>query len=256
MSGGSPAKQLLGYFRSHTREGLALSTEDVELLDRYFPYPYQVALLIRPFSAKPAQAAFFVREEGAFSRESPRTFLFSRREMAGETAPRLLLEAPGNPDIAVPRAPLLAAPTRVEMTPPPAGSVEKPARRGRLKWMWIPLSLALAVVGAIAGYQAAQTMASWTTARSAGRFSLALHVIRIGDNLSVRWDPEAPAVRHAQSGLLEIEDAGYSKPVDLDSAHLQSGSVLYRNTAAAVRFRLIVYESARVSVTETVDWPH
>jgi hypothetical protein len=112
------------------------------------------------------------------------------------------------------------------------------------------------VVGAIAGYQASQTTASWTTARSAGRFSLALHVIPIGDNLSVRWDPEAPAVRNAQSGLLEIEDAGYSKPVDLDSAHLQSGSVLYRNTSAAVRFRLIVYESARVSVSETVDWPH
>jgi hypothetical protein len=99
-------------------------------------------------------------------------------------------------------------------------------------------------------------MTGWSASRPAGAFSLALHVVPIGDNLAVRWDPEALAVRNAQSGLLEIEDAGYSKPVDLDAAHLQSGSILYRSTSAAVRFRLIVYESARLSVSETVDWPH
>ena len=253
-SGGNPAKQLLGYFRSHTREDLALSAEDLELLDRYFPDPHQVALLIRPFPAKPAQAAFFVREDGAFPRESPRTFLFSRLPVPSRDREEAVLDNAAAPTSL---AALPGETLSIEMLPPlGAISVEKPARGGRPKWMWIPLSLALLLVGAMGGYQATQTMASWTTARPAARFSLALHVVPIGDNLAVRWDPEAPAVRNAQSGLLEIEDAGYSKPVDLDSAHLQSGSVLYRNTSATVRFRLIVYESARVSITETVDWPH
>jgi hypothetical protein len=253
-------KKVVGYFRSHTREGLELSAEDIELLDRYFPDPHQVALLIRPFSAKPAQAAFFVREDGAFPRESPRTFLFSRLELGTQTvlAPVLSRDREGAVDAghATSLTALSHQTLSVEMLPPPARSVEKPARGRRLKWMWIPLSLALLLVGVMGGYQASQTMASWTTARPAARFSLALHVVPIGDNLAVRWDPDAPAVRNARSGLLEIEDAGYSKPVDLDSAHLQSGSVLYRNTSATVRFRLIVYESARVSITETVDWPH
>lgn len=257
---GTPAKQLVGYFRSHTREGLALCAEDLELLDRYFADAHQVALLIRPFSAKPAQAAFFIREDGAFPRESPRTFLFSRMNLGTQTAlaPIPSRDHEGAVD-AGPTTSLMVLPREtlsVEMPPPSAGSVEKPARQGRFKWIWIPLAIVLLAAGSIGGYQASQTMASWTTTRPAGRFSLALHVVPIGDNLAVRWDPEAPAIRNAQSGLLEIEDAGYSKPVDLDSAHLQSGSVLYRNTSAAVRFRLIVYESARVSITETVDWPH
>jgi hypothetical protein len=212
-------------------------------------------MLIRPFSAKPAEAAFFVREEGAFPREAPRTFQFSRMETAVEAErppERPLLS--GTSEIRNGFGPRVSAPeqpVQVE-TLWPARLAEKPARR-KFRWMWIPLSLAFVLVGAIAGYQASQTMAS--AARSSGAFSLALHVVPIGDNLAVRWDPETPAVRNAQSGRLEIENAGYSKAVDLDSAHLQSGSVLYRNTSASVRFRLIVYESARVSLTETVDWP-
>lgn len=251
----TPEKRLIGYFRSHTREGLGLSTEDIELLDRYFPDPRQVAMLIRPFSAKPARAAFFVRENGAFPPESQRTFLFSRIEMAGGPMPPSAPAAAEAPDSASPRAPLPPEPAVIESPPPLAGLVEKPSR-GRFKRMWILLSLALLLVGAIGGYEASRTMTGWSAGRPAGAFSLALHVVPIGDNLAVRWDPEALAVRNAQSGLLEIEDAGYSKPVDLDAAHLQSGSILYRSTSAAVRFRLIVYESARLSVSETVDWPH
>src|SRR6266403_85103 len=38
----------VGFFRSHTRDGLTLASEDLALLDRHFPEPAQVALLIRP----------------------------------------------------------------------------------------------------------------------------------------------------------------------------------------------------------------
>jgi hypothetical protein len=71
----------------------------------------------------------------------------------------------------------------------------------------------------------------------------------------VRWDPAAPAIRNAQSGVLQIEDGGYSEPVSLDSKHLRDGGLLYHSSSTSVRFRLTVYEGARVSVTETVDWP-
>ena len=54
---------------------------------------------------------------------------------------------------------------------------------------------------------------------------------------------------------MEIEDDGYSKPVDLDSAHLQTGSIVYRNTSPSVRFRLTVYETGRINIVETADWP-
>ena len=69
-----------------------------------------------------------------------------------------------------------------------------------------------------------------------------------------RWNRSAPAIRAAQKGLLEIEDGGYAKPVDLDQAHLQNGSIIYRHSSNTVRFRLIVYENTRLTVTETLEW--
>jgi hypothetical protein len=36
---------------------------------------------------------------------------------------------------------------------------------------------------------------------------------------------------------------------------LRSGHLLYHRSSPSARFRLTVYEGARVSVTETVDWP-
>jgi hypothetical protein len=61
-------------------------------------------------------------------------------------------------------------------------------------------------------------------------------------------------IRGAQRGVLEIEDGTYSKPVDLDAALLQRGSLIYRNSSSAVHLRLVVYMNPRLTVTETLDW--
>jgi hypothetical protein len=274
QSGGPAAKQAVGYFRSHTRDGLALSAEDLDLLDRYFPDPRHLGLLIRPFASQPAEAGFFFRENGVFPTESPRVFTFSRLDMADRSSPASSSKGVEEPDskasaeairTAAPRlgkgAPRTFIPLHDE-TPDhdggksvaPASIVEKP-RAGWSRWLWLPLAIALLAAAAVAGFEASQTIRASMAPRDLGEFSLALRVIPIGDNLAVRWDPDARAVRNAQSGLLVIEDGGYSKSVNLDSAHLQSGSILYRSTSSSVRFRLTMYEGARVGVTETVDWP-
>jgi hypothetical protein len=54
--------------------------------------------------------------------------------------------------------------------------------------------------------------------------------------------------------VLEIDDGGFTKPVDLDAAHLKAGGIVYRNSSDHVRFRLIVYLNSRLNLTETVDW--
>ncbi|HEY7339137.1 MAG TPA: hypothetical protein VH639_29890 [Bryobacteraceae bacterium] len=272
-SRGPAAKQAVGYFRSHTRDGLALGVEDLELLDRYFPDPRHLGLLIRPFASQPAEAGFFFRENGVFPTESPRVFTFSRLDMADRSAPASSSEGAEELDskasaeairAAAPRvgkgAPRTFIPLLDETPDQDGGKSVAPAtekqRTGWSRWLWIPLAIALLAAGAVAGFEASQTIRASMAPRDLGEFSLALRVIPIGDNLAVRWDPDARAVRNAQSGLLVIEDGGYSKPVDLDSAHLQSGSILYRSSSSSVRFRLTMYEGARVSVTETVDWPH
>ena len=64
------AMQIVGFFRSHTRKGLGLDTEDVAIFNRFFPKQYQVALLAKPFATKPTAGAIFIREGRSLRSES------------------------------------------------------------------------------------------------------------------------------------------------------------------------------------------
>jgi TonB family protein len=56
--------RVLGFFRSHTRKGLALDAEDLTLMESHFRDPRTVILLVRPFATKPSVGGIFMREEG------------------------------------------------------------------------------------------------------------------------------------------------------------------------------------------------
>jgi len=62
--------QIVGFFRSHTRKGLGLDTEDVAILNKFFPKQYQVALLAKPFATKLTAGAIFIREGRSLRSES------------------------------------------------------------------------------------------------------------------------------------------------------------------------------------------
>ena len=250
----------VGYFRSHTRDGLSLAPEDVELLERYFPSPAHLALLVKPYATKVSVASFFFREDGVFPSEAPLEFPFRRRELMGEEAPprRSMLErVPRRRERAGELRTIPAEEEISETVPAPAGpayAYTSPSKsRVRAGWVWIPLSFVFLLLGVLLGFQTALTIGSKVSG-AAGDYSLGLTVTKEGDNLSVRWDREAPAVRAAQKGVLEIEDAGYTKPVDLDVAQLRNGSILFTNSSKDVRFRLIVYPQSRVSVIQTMEW--
>jgi hypothetical protein len=255
----------VGYFRSHTRDGLSLAPEDLELLEHYFPSPSHIALLVKPFATRVSLASFFFREDGLFQSTAPLEFPFRRRELTGEDAPprRSMLER-------VPRRREARAEVQslVRNVPPdeeiadsapvppgPAYAYTSPAKsRVRAGWVWIPLSFVFLLLGVVLGFQAALTMGGKGAGLGALDYSLGLTVTKDGANLSVKWDRNAPAIRAAQKGVLEIEDAGYTKPVDLDPAQLGNGSILFTNSSDTVRFRLTVYPQAGVRVTQTMEW--
>jgi hypothetical protein len=269
----------VGFYRSHTRDGLALAGEDLELLDRYFPEPFEIALLVKPFVTKPSVAGFFVRENGAFPEATPLEFPFRRLDLSGEPpAPRRTLterrprQHSARSFAPMPAAPMPAArgslglsqslaeeeeedlPARPASDPRPAYAITTPVRRGSVRWMWLPLSFIFLLLGVALGFQTALMTRPRTTG-DLPDFTLGLTVAPTGSDLTVRWNRQAPAIQAAQRGVLEIEDGGYAaKPLDLDADHLQHGSVIYNSTSHAVRFRLIVYLNARLTVSETLDW--
>jgi hypothetical protein len=265
----------VGYFRSHTREGLSLASEDLELLDRYFGGLSHIALLVKPVVTKASPAGFFFREDGAFQETTPLEFPFRRRDLTGEAPPprRPLTERKRGERGSRPLVPAQSSlrererererETDTEFAGLSLGessqgghayAVTTPARSRLKGWMWIPLSFVFLLLGVVLGFQAALTMGGKTSAGGPSDLALALTVSKNDDDLTVKWNRESAAIRAAQRGVLEIQDGGFSKPVDLDSVHLQTGSIIYHNTSKTVQFRLTVYVNARLTVVETLDW--
>jgi hypothetical protein len=267
----------VGFFRSHTRDGMSLTEEDIALIDECFPSPEQVALLIKPSATRVSTAGFFFREDGAFQQTTPLEFPFRRRELTGEESPpRRSAEQRGmerrsrraREDRPVAPSPEpeedYAAPERLAPRQPSPAYAARPAKSKIRSTIWIPLSFVFLLFGLALGF-----MIGLTRPGSSGvsEFSLGLVVTKAesapdtadktkeaGYNLSVKWDRLARAVRVAQRGVLEIEDGKYTKSVDLDTAQLSNGGIIYKNSSATVRFRLTVYPRNRVSVTETAEW--
>jgi hypothetical protein len=237
---------------------------------------------VKPFASQPCVAGFFLREDGAFQAASPLEFPFRRRELTGvepplrrslfERRPKVAQIEPFPVSSGVPPQSIDARQEFHEagasgfrrhqppaanfsgFSTPEAAAHAEPASKFRAGWVWLPLSFVFLLLGVFLGFQLALGLGPRAASGTAPDFPLALTVTRAEDNLNVRWNRDAPAIRTAQKGLLEIEDGGYTKPVNLDLAHLQNGSILYRHTSDAVRFRLIVYINPRLTVTETLDW--
>ena len=261
----SPSAYTVGYFRSHTRDGFSLAPEDLELLDRFLPGPAHVALLIKPYATKVSVGGFFVRVHGEFPEATPLEFPLRRRELLGEEpAPRRPL-AEGRMEGRGDRS-LGAAVAAPEESLPAVGfagfegsaptDIEPPPARSRLPrgWVWLPLIFLFMLLGGALGYELALTVGAHAAASAGQDLSLSLSVKKSGDNLRVSWSRLSPAVRSAQRGLLEIDDGGYTRPVALDAAQLQNGSLIYRSVSNSVRFRMTVFPQARVSVVETLEW--
>ena len=245
----------VGYYRSHTRDGpTALGPEDVELLNRLFPAAAQVALLVKPFATKPGVAGFFVREHGVFPDATPLEFPFRRWELTGEEAPRRTMEdRKPKPRRSEPATPPRWQQERIFSAEPatPDAATEPQISKSRTG-IWMVAAFLFLLVGVVLGYAASRIAAPL---RRPEDFAMALAVARTGDNLTVRWNPNAPAVRSASSGVLEIDDGGETKRLDLDRARLSNGSVVYRSTSGKVGFRLVVYLDPGVSVVEALKWP-
>jgi hypothetical protein len=236
----------VGYFRSRAGEGFSLAPRDIELLAKFFPSPWHVALLVKR-SPERVAAGFFFREDGAFQQSTPLEFPLGRRELTREEPPPRERRRSGRDTRTI-------VPDVVAQEDDRGSSLARSRRPVRGGHVWIPLAFIFLLLGVLVGFQAALTMAPKISDNATKDFSLGLSVSKAAENLSVHWDRQALAVRTAPRGVLEIEDGSYKKSVELDTAQLQNGALLYRNSSNAVKFRLVVYPREGVSVTQTADW--
>ncbi len=117
VSGGS---QPVGWYHSHTRTGVLLSDSDLTVHNRFFPEPWQVALVVKPHTFEPMRAGFFFRGPGGIIHSSASYHEFLIEPQPLRQVPRSV--STGSP-AAPPHQPASAGPivdVRAEPATPPA----------------------------------------------------------------------------------------------------------------------------------------
>lgn len=230
----------LGYYRSHTREGLELGVEDQELLARCFGGRPHLVLLVKPTSTRLSTGAFCFEFEAGLTPAAPH-FPFRRKDL--ESAVLRPLPVPD--------------PTPSPEEPVAVATPELPApRRGTPRWLWSVVVTLSMLTGVALGFFVAQTLASSQAVLEQERFyTLGLSVAKSGENLSVRWDRQSKPILAASRGTLAIEDGPRRTELEMNVVQLQGGSLLYRPSAKKVRFRLEVLLKGTSRLHEYVDWP-
>jgi hypothetical protein len=282
----------VGFFRSHTRDGLSLDEYDQKFFREYFPDPLHVALLVKPYVTRAGVAGFFLGEnESLNGAVSPLEFPFRRKDLAGaiqepqpaesesrqpirvrhipperEQQPRPLEPAAPPPENAGPppispfrrsfavesEAP---APTRDYETKPIFSEYDTEPRKKKSRAGWVVFSIMLVLFGAAVGYQYSGALIQNNPISSpADPYALNLTATRVDDNLLVKWDRQSLAVKGGWRGLLTITEGSDSKAVQMDVPQLQNGSVLYRHVAPEVQFKLEIFLKEQRSVVETYLW--
>jgi len=270
---------VIGLFRSHTREGFQVTPEDADLLDRMAPDPSSVFLLVKPYATRVSVAGFYFREDGGIRTMGPpyMEFPFRRRELAGEEpTPGSPLAAAAPPATSVPAA----APAQPEFSfggynqgesktmtgsissmesykdDATSPAVETPKKRRNSGWVWLPLSFIFLLLGVVLGFQVALSVGQKmpSALRPPDPYQMHLTANRSGSSVHISWDRSAPAIQSAPRGVLHILDGDTEQRVELDALQLMNGSVLYRRAAKNVKFRLEVFTSSHVTLSETTEF--
>ncbi len=208
----------VGWYRSQLDSDLTLGDRDLQIFERYFPDPSQVAVLLRASEYEPTRVRFYFcsREGGSTHQTSYREFILESAAADAAQAPveALVEQTPEVPPEAgqVPLAVSAAAPSR--------------SWSSLAGWM-LALVLAVGMGGALA----------WMLRPSQ---RLALQLRDAEGQLQITWNEAAKPVRNAQSAAIEITDGTANTWLELDLDQLRRGNVTYvrRSNMVAVRLKI------------------
>ena len=261
----------VGWYHSHTRSEILLSEADQGLHNRYFPEPWQVALVLKPHTFHPTRAGFFFREtdgsiHGTASYQEFALAPLPVRPVPAGVAPAMEFAPSGRyrrgPDPPGPVIAVAAEQAAHQPAPGPGGTTEPapeasqaqpdplplpsfltpPAKRAS---RWFVAVLAIAI-GLAIGAAAYQTRYLWlpglmAAIRPAPELSVGLGAIDRDGQLQIQWDGNSLTVRQAANAVLEIDDGLVPWEIQLDSRHLKAGTFTYSRQSERVDIKLAIH---------------
>jgi proteasome lid subunit RPN8/RPN11 len=215
--------EALGWYHSHTRSEVLLSERDLQIHNRYFPDPWQVALVVHPHIMQPMRAGFFFREaNGSIHSDS------SYSEFVVQPAPDSAVVQP--------------APHTVLERPAPEAMLQAVSPAAATNWRWWAVSGMAVVLFALMAIIFKNVLKNdWTRVFATDPpHSLALMAYDLNGQLQIHWDFAADPIRSAEAGTLDIADGATHTVVALEKQRLRGGSFSYVRTGARVDIRLAV----------------
>ena len=271
---------IVGFYRSHTRRGFAITTEDAALFSTYFRKASDVFLLIKSNGDGPPAAGFLIREDGRVLSDTPYVSVPLHPGALPIPAPEAPIAALGPQPVPEPVAapkvepfvPAVSTPRPVVPEPvvapeidssvpavpnpqqpvvvaeSPRGLVVPKVPKPRRTWnRWTAGAAGAIVLTGILVWGLRTFVPSSTPPQPA--VPLAMRVAISDDSLRVSWDHRA--VRDAGHGILVIKDGQDETRIELDARQLNEGSVTYWPHTSDVTFRLELPLSG-AGVTESV----
>ena len=262
--------QLVGYFRSHIRDGLCLSAQDQAFINRYLHNPQHLFLLIRPFEMGICVGAFFFWRDGELQTDASDLeipFLaLEHQPVAQDEAiathveePRFAAAQTALPDGVTPTTHANPAAHLSPESRMPETLVQ--SARVSTKRSWFALIGIACIIGIIAAGLAAiyvafpllRERALESVRPVATSPEIGLKVARAPDGqLDLTWNRTALERVHAERALLTITDGSISKQLAVDAAQLHSGMLTYFPSGSDVQFRLEITLNPGHSVAESV----
>jgi hypothetical protein len=238
---------VVGYYRSHNRDDLCLSSDDLNLIHRYFSEPDKVFLLVKTLPSKACTAGFFFWEDGHIQSE------FTYLEVPFGPVKSYSITEPARPAAVKIDAPLRQVAASLSKKVPTVESFRILESLSPNSRVWVIRALAVtvaAVVVTLAGlnyWQSRQSPPHETVSASLG-----LHVQRQRGSLALVWNPNSRDLIGAEEAILYINEGSNQKAVHLDPNQLRSGAVSFAPSSDDVELRFEIDRGGRPSAAEKV----
>lgn len=266
----NPHTQVVGWYHSHTRSEIFLSDADLEIHNRFFPEPWQVAVVLKPHTFQPMRAGFFFREkDGRIHSTAPyRELVLEPLPMRPVPVSNGLPEPPSvftpsrDPEprgpvinvssVAEAETPASAVPPDPRPEPPPPSflSTAPPEpSRGWVRWAFA------GVLGIALGAGAYGTRANWlpiiaSAANGSSQDKVALSTSDRDGQLQIQWNGNSRAALASTSGSILILDGDKRLTVELGRPHVLTGSFTYARETGRVDVTLILPQTGGKEVRE------
>jgi hypothetical protein len=242
---------VVGFWVSHPRTAMGLTPEDVELFNRFFPNPWQVALVLKPASGEPTRATFLYRTGGQLQPHNPREEFFVDPQSAADAPTTDTIEPPPTPPSAERRYQPISRERRLQMAqstnsifvPPPQEVRPDPA----LDWRSL---LVGALIGLAVGGGATYYFSDYWIPNGQVKGhdpDINLELFAAGSDLLVHWNAKAVEIRSASRGELRIRDILGERVQNLDRAALTRGYLRIGATEAPVAVVMSVIQQNGVT---------